>query len=368
MTIAELTAGLVWPTLLRSASMAMQPPRLLLGLLIVLSIGTINLIFDAMGGAGDAGIAHQTMRQLGDGLQRFVASGRQADIAGAAYALVYEAAGSIARLTQNHPVAGATLLLAWSLPWSVFGGALCRTVAVDVAGDLNMTAREGLGFAIWRYRTFWLAMLIPAALMAAIAVLLMGFGWLLHGLPGIRWVGALIYFIFLVGGLLLMFLLVGFGVGQALLTPAVAAEATDSIDAVQRAYAYVLNRPGRLLLYMLVLIVQGLIAFLILDWLVESAIAATRDWVGMLMSKEAHDALKAGGPGGIIAWWESVAKLLVSAFVVSFYFTGSTILYLLVRRVNDEQDIREIWMPGMIEGTLAPRTPAAAAGREDDDE
>ncbi len=45
---------------------------------------------------------------------------------------------------------------------------------------------------------------------------------------------------------------------------------------------------------------------------------------------------------------------LVAAYVVAYIFTSATMMYLLMRRACDGQDIEEIWRPGLTPGTLVP--------------
>jgi len=39
--------------------------------------------------------------------------------------------------------------------------------------------------------------------------------------------------------------------------------------------------------------------------------------------------------------------------VLSYIYTASTLLYLMMRQINDGQDHAELWVPGMIAGTMA---------------
>ena len=41
------------------------------------------------------------------------------------------------------------------------------------------------------------------------------------------------------------------------------------------------------------------------------------------------------------------------------FIPSSTVLYLAMRRLVDGQDLHEIWMPGMVEGTQARATASA---------
>ncbi len=47
----------------------------------------------------------------------------------------------------------------------------------------------------------------------------------------------------------------------------------------------------------------------------------------------------------IVNFWTGALELLIGALLTSFYFTASTLLYLLLRRICDGQDVAELWTP-----------------------
>ena len=55
-----------------------------------------------------------------------------------------------------------------------------------------------------------------------------------------------------------------------------------------------------------------------------------------------------------VSFWQTVVVCLVAGYVFSYYFGASTIVYLLMRRACDGQDIAEIWQAGEISGTAVP--------------
>jgi hypothetical protein len=52
----------------------------------------------------------------------------------------------------------------------------------------------------------------------------------------------------------------------------------------------------------------------------------------------------------VVNFWTGALELLLGAFFVSYFFTASTILYLLLRRLCDGQDVAELWMPAPDQG------------------
>ena len=55
----------------------------------------------------------------------------------------------------------------------------------------------------------------------------------------------------------------------------------------------------------------------------------------------------------MIRFWTTIPVILVLASFLSCCVSVSTALYLGMRRVCDGQDWAELWMPGMIAGTMA---------------
>lgn len=368
-TLAELCAGLVWPALLRAPALAVQPPRVALGVLIVAVVAVVARLFD--GGCriiGAEALAGPLVLSITDGVRGFVARLLDLQLSGALAALYRGVFAGPFDLLASRPFAGAVLLLLVTPAWMIGGGALCRMVALDVAGHINLSLRESLGFALRRAGALVFAMLIPILSMGAIALLMAVVGWLLLSLPVVDFIGALGYGLFMAAGFLVVLLFVGFVAGQAMLAPAVAAEGTDALDAVQRAYAYVLGRPARLALYALGALALGAVAATIAGMIVDGGVRLTSELTGAWLSDARFNALRTTvGTDDetlsalLIHRWEQLAMLLLVGFTVSLYFALSTVVYLLVRRVNDEQDLREVWLPGTIEGTTVGERSAPGA-------
>lgn len=359
-TIAELTAGLVWPQLLRVPGIALQPPRVLLAALVVVLMWSVGWVFDmaVTQGAGN-GPALALLETQATGLRTAADELLHASFLGAGESLYEATLGVWVGLVQERPLTGIPLLLLWSVVWSVGGVAIARLASVDLALNLNMTAVEGLRYGLARWRAGLFAILIPVMVMLAIALVLAIGGWALLSLHYLDVVGALFYGVAIVLGLVMVVLLAGFGLGQSLLLPAVAVESSDAMDAVQRAYAYVLGRTGRAVLYLVIALVQWAVVYVIARW----ALALAGSLAGKLATAWlpgdrvtdllSPPATSAGVASGIIGFWNGTLDVLLAAIMVSIYFTSGSVLYLLLRRVNDEQDIREVWMPGVVAGTSA---------------
>ncbi len=66
-----------------------------------------------------------------------------------------------------------------------------------------------------------------------------------------------------------------------------------------------------------------------------------------------------------IAFWSRLPGFLVGAYLISFYFSGGTLLYLMMRLVCDGQDPSELWRPGMPAGVVQ-HEPAEASDEDEE--
>lgn len=350
-TLAELTAGLVWPTLLRAAALSVQPPRLVLGILTAIVLWAVAMAWDwILRLLGGDGAATGLVWGIRDGWVEASAAFLEGRFVDAFGTLAAASVGApLGAISQRPFVVGLSLLLLAPL-WALGGGALARTVAVDVAGHMNLGARAALRYAAVRWLSLAGALLIPLGLMAVLVFLLKMGGWILLSVPYLNVVGALLYGVLILLGFALLLVGVGFVLGQGMLVPAVAVEGTDAVDAVQRIYAYLLGRPGRALLYIALAVVQALFVIGIVSWFIGTAGEITQSLAGSWLNEEKRTALF--GVGGdsvaaqVINFWNLALAVLLFGFMISFHFATTTIVYLLLRRVNDEQDLHDVGMPG----------------------
>ena len=357
-TLAELCAGLVWPMLLRVPGVALQPPKLAVAFLLVAGLLGVGGVFDMLvEWAGGTPLAMPLLWACGEGLSasaRLLLDARLGSAIRAAYDATF---GGVVEAVRNRPVA-ATAFIGLALPlWSIAGGAICRMAAVDLALNLNMTAAESIRFAAARWKGHLFVHLIPLLAIGAIALALAMGGWLLLSLPGVALIGAVLFGVAMLGGLAVAVLVGGLVAGSPLLPAAMSVEGTDAGDAVQRVYAYLLGRTGRAVLYTGIGLLQAAAVLLLAHWLVHIADWLASSLAGAWLEPSRADRLfgpanagPAGAARSIIELWRGAGGILLGAVGISLWFSNGSALYLLLRRVNDEQDVREIWMPGLIPG------------------
>ncbi len=252
------------------------------------------------------------------------------------------------------------------------GGALSRMTACEVGLEEKLRGQDGVDFAMGSWRSLLLSLLLPLLIAAALAGLLVLGGWLLT-LPWIDVLGGVLYGLALLAGFGVAFLVVGYVLGFSLLVPAVACENCDAPDAQQRVYAYVLGRPLHLLGYGLTGLIGLAIGFVVVSFIASLMLNFTAGLIGVWSDNSAFTT--AGGAslfnltgdttalhvswhsqvaGWFVSFWRTVIVGLVGGYVFANYFSGSTIVYLLMRRACDGQEITEIWQPGQVPGTAAP--------------
>ncbi len=262
----------------------------------------------------------------------------------------------------------------WAVVVVLLGSAaISRSAACQFAIEQYIPWTTSLAFALKR----WVAILgAPGLPVAGLAIGAAGLavGGLLLAVPGLNVIGAVLYGLALIGSAIAACLILLTVLASALLVPAVAVDAADAPDALARAYSFVRNRPLHWLVYGLAVFVQGLFGLVVVALIAAIAINFAAWGAGLFVTSPAVEALGGGASvtqllpedrawmlsgthraaGAIIGLWRTVVAGFVAGWVLSYFACASTVLYFLMRKATDDQDLEEIWQPGMIEGTMAP--------------
>jgi len=248
-----------------------------------------------------------------------------------------------------------TLCGLWALfVWAFFGGAITRIVALRLARN----ERIGWGAALRHARTKWLAY-VAAPAFPLIGVAFITAGLLVAGLimrGGIFvFLFSFIWPLFLLAGLLMAILLLGLLFGWPLMWATVGVESTDSFDALSRSYAYVFQRPLHYLFYAVIVALLGILGWILVYYFTETVINLTYGGVawgggadrilGQIKTgnTEGLHGITKGGTA-IIHFWVGCVRLLAVGFVYSFFWTGATAIYFLLRRDVDATEMDEIFL------------------------
>ncbi len=291
-------------------------------------------------------------------------------------------------LFSMHPLYAALFGAFNLVVWALFGGALCRAAALDAAREESISATEALSFARKKLLSFIGAPLLPAGIFAMFAVFLLA-GGLVGAIPVIGNVAvALLFWLALAAGFVMALVIVGTVAGGSLTFPTIAVEGSDAFDAFSRSFSYIYQRPWRAAFYGLVATAYGALCLLFVKLFVRLGLAVVYVIVGWTMnlgspslSETAGESARrmskleaiwqgpsltgettfwgSFGPAGDVAgttkfargvfhiWMLAGVFTLVGAFAVSFYYSASTVIYLLLRREVDATDLEEVFVEDM---------------------
>jgi hypothetical protein len=279
------------------------------------------------------------------------------------------------------------------LIWGWFGGAICRMSAMGVARDERLSAGMAMQFAQRKLLSLATAPLFPLGFVLVIGIVLF-IGGAFTAIPGVgELIGGLSMVLAIAAGLLMGAVLIGGLAGAPLMWPTIATEGSDAFDAFGRAYSFVFNRPWRAAFYAAVLTVYGAICYLVVRLFVLVGLKAARFFVGAGLAGTSRPGTGSEGatkldvlwpaptwdqllPDQIIlgtqAWdasgqffvglWLTIVTGLLVAFAMSFFLSGSTIIYFLLRREVDATDIEEIYIGDSNEEDESPLDLPIAAG------
>jgi hypothetical protein len=187
-------------------------------------------------------------------------------------------------------------------------------------------------------------------------------------------------------------LVIGSIAGSGLMYPTIAVEGSDAFDAVSRALSHVFSAPWRLLFYTAVAIIYGTLtyffvrvcAFLVLvmtsffmGWMLWGDAQAR--WANMWPMPEfeklthvpnwaALPTLGDRAGAGITSFWAYLVISAVGAFLISFYFCASTIIYLLMRRKVDATELDAVYLEPADEAIPEAGTSGGSGHREAESE
>ena len=273
-------------------------------------------------------------------------------------------------LTQ-HPWYALLFIVGCLLIWSLFGGAICRIAAVQFARDEKIGLGDSLSFVKQRYvGGFLLAPLLPVFIVLLVSLMLAVGGLFLR----IPWlgdvVGSLLFVFAILGGAVIAFVVLGALVGGSLFWPTVAAEGSESLDAVSRSFNYIFAKPWHTVFYALVAFVYGSLCFLFVKLIAYMTLAATHCSVGLWCDK--LDRLWTMPSFGellavseqvsgiehvsrwVIVFWVFLVVVAVWAFLASFWLSASTVIWFLLRKENDAVDLEDVYLDTYEETEYTP--------------
>lgn len=284
----------------------------------------------------------------------------------------------------------------WGLAvWSLFGGMIARMAALELATEETVSVGESFHHARGKYLDYLGGPLFPL-LGVALLALPMILGGLFLRSHASTLIASLVWFCFLLDGLVMAILLVGLLFGWPLMWATVAVEGGDTFESLSRAYGYVFQRPLRYIAYTAAALLAGGISWLIVlqfasllvyfgfwgaSWgggndSVRDLLATTPPMVqrfaerfGPFLSsdpqREVVPMTGAGYAGAmVITFWVAFVQLAVVGYGFSYFWTAATAVYFVLRYDIDGAELDEVQRDDDDERTLPPLAaarPAAAA-------
>ncbi len=354
--LSDLTSDLLWTKILRAPSLALSPSRLFAGAICAFLMSVVVHLVSWVAGESATQAQGQTigtMQRMGNGVGASFGRIIEAVLSFDAQLLatrVWELAIVLRTMLFESPLMAISIGLPMIVLLAGVGGAISRSTAIEFSQGRYATRDDTFGFVLRRLGQFVGAVIGPIV-GCVIVFLLIAIGGLLLSVPVFDVLGAVAYGIALIiGGLATIVLLLHI-VALPMIVPALAVEGTDSFDAIQRSYAYVIGKPLRYLLFSLVLLLVGVLAMSVFSIIANGTMEMTL-WAASIFANDSTQRVLSGqGELGatkntahqIITFWHTLIQLGIAGYAISLFFTSSTLLYLVTRRVCDGQDINEVW-------------------------
>ena len=187
-----------------------------------------------------------------------------------------------------------------------------------------------------------------------IAAACAGFGLLYRLGPIGATVAGVLWFLPMLGGLLMAVILLGLAAGWPLMHATVAAEGEDAPDALSRSYSYVNQRLGRYAAHVAAAWAIGTVGFLLVigfGW----AVLKLADW-GVGLGRPAEGTPVEAAEVARLAW-VGLVGWLVHAWVYSYFWSAASVIYLVLRSDVDGAEWHDVYQPAHEADTFAGSGP-----------
>jgi hypothetical protein len=286
----------------------------------------------------------------------------------------------------HHMIFFALMGILFLIIWAIFGGAIARIAAVHVAREEKLSIRQALRFSTGKFLSFVFAPVIPLVIVVVIGLVVALGGLLLY----IPFIGPILvgifYFLALAAGFVMTLVALGTAGGLNLMYPTIAVEGSDSFDAISRSFSYVYARPWRMLWYTIVAIVYGAFTYLFVRLFIWLTLGLSHRFTGMWVVRNSDQEVRVWNtlwPGSsfarlpydipwlsmsfgeklaafFIALWVFIVISFLGAYLISYYFSSSTIIYYLMRREVDATELDDVYLEQSDDEFAEPSTAAGA--------
>ena len=267
---------------------------------------------------------------------------------------------SVATVDWAEYIVLVVLVVGFLVIWSIIGGAITRSAALEFARDEKIGFKESLSFASKKFWSYFWSPITPA-----LGVLFFSACNILGGLLGqVKYIGeiavAIGFPLAIISGFLIIFIGIIGIIGFFLMFPAISAEGSDAFDAMSRAYSYIISKPKHFISLFLSIIICGTI-FAFFVCLVACLVMQTSFYTvgfGMGQKFESIREVILGGEATMASLdllsmkftalmlmvYMALVKVVVGSLVVGFAGSASTIAYFLLRKDVDGTDINDVYI------------------------
>jgi len=272
--------------------------------------------------------------------------------------------------------------------WALIGGAVTRMAAVRIARDESVPLKKALCFSARKWISTVTSPLIPFGVLVLLAIIVGAPTGLFLLIPYAgEWVVGIFFGLTLLVFFVLALIFVGGAASLGLQWPTIAAEGSDSFDAISRSISYISSRPWKYLFYTIFATVYGCLTFIFVRlvtfltlWLTHEGVSTfcfrgsgvIDDKLSRLWQLPAHIYSVVPDSGiefygsepqatYLFIFWVWVVLGVAMAFLVSFFFTSQTVIYFLLRKTVDATDIEEVYMEESDEEELPIEHPVEGA-------
>ncbi|HTN73972.1 MAG TPA: hypothetical protein VL096_01950 [Pirellulaceae bacterium] len=263
----------------------------------------------------------------------------------------------------------------WTLLiWAFVGGMITRLAVVYLGREERISFKEALYYVGARYGSYFVAPLYPLIGVMLLAIPIALLGLLMQLDIGVLLAGLLWIFV-IIAAVAMAFMLLGLLFGWPLLWPAISAENGDAFEAMSRSYGYTFQRPFHYLFFALVAAIFGALCWFFVsifaDLVVHLAWWGASWGTGVARLKEIQDAAAIHDPemASTMAagtWLLNLVNGLVycvaAGFGYSLFFCLGSAIYLLLRHVDDESELDEVFVEEDEDRFALPQLSRDAAG------
>lgn len=140
----------------------------------------------------------------------------------------------------------------------------------------------------------------------------------------------------------LVLLLGGLLLAAPLLWPAIVIDDADAFDAISRAFAYATQRLGRLMGYVAIAGVLGVLGGALVEAVTTAALELS---VAAFPPLETSDPSGAGWARNLLGFWTALFDRAARGFYPAYWFVAATGIYLVLRHDVDGQPLDEMTLP-----------------------